>query len=49
MTEMSGSPPRRGRQATKLGIKKLSTNMDMFIPDNLMYEMKPIERIETKF
>ena len=49
MTEMSGSPQRRGRQATKLGMKKLSTKMDMFIPDNLMYEMKPIDRIETKF
>jgi hypothetical protein len=46
---MSGSPQRRGKQQAKLAMKKHSTKMDMFIPDNLMYEMKPIDRIETKF
>lgn len=30
-------------------LKKNSMHMDMFFPDNLIYEMKPIHEIQTQF
>lgn len=41
--------PAQIKKKSKMSLKKHSTHMDMFFPDHLIYEMKPIRDIQTKF
>lgn len=50
VTEMSYSPSHpKNKRIQKMELKKNSMHMDMFFPDQLIYEMKPIHEIQTKF
>ena len=49
ITETVNSPVQNKFRKSKISLKKNSTHMNMFFPDNLIYEMKPIRDIQTKF